>query len=34
MRAARLHRYDTTLEGPEYLVLEEVPDPGSGNPMM
>lgn len=27
MRAARLHRYDTTLEGPEYLVLEEVPDP-------
>ncbi|MCX7622974.1 MAG: NAD(P)-dependent alcohol dehydrogenase [Thermomicrobium sp.] len=27
MRAARLHRYDTTLAGPEYLVLEEVPDP-------
>jgi NAD+-dependent secondary alcohol dehydrogenase Adh1 len=27
MRAARLHRYDTTLEGPEYLVLEDVPDP-------
>lgn len=27
MRAARLHRYDTTLEGPDYLVVEEVPDP-------
>ncbi|GBD19954.1 Alcohol dehydrogenase [bacterium HR28] len=27
MRAARLHRYDTSLEGPEYLVLEEIPDP-------
>ncbi|MCX2726952.1 zinc-binding dehydrogenase [Thermomicrobium sp. 4228-Ro] len=27
MRAARLHGYDTTLAGPEHLVLEDVPDP-------
>ncbi|MDW7982916.1 MAG: NAD(P)-dependent alcohol dehydrogenase [Thermomicrobium sp.] len=27
MRAARLHRYDTSLAGPEYLVIEDVPDP-------
>ncbi len=27
MRAARLHQYDTQLAGPEFLVVEAVPDP-------
>ncbi len=32
MRVARLHRYDTSLEGLEYLELEEIPDPTISEP--
>mgnify|MGYP001036227262 CR=1 FL=1 len=27
MHAARLHRYDPEFRGPDYLVIDEVPDP-------